>query len=55
MVGRWVKVERVIRVECEATTVALDFRIISETNVGEMWIDNVSLEPLGSSPSGGEP
>jgi hypothetical protein len=46
-VGRWTKVERIVRAECEATTVALDFRIISETNIGEMWIDDVSLEPLG--------
>ncbi len=48
-VGRWTKVERVVRAESEATTVALDFRIVPETNVGEMWIDNVSLEPVGSS------
>jgi hypothetical protein len=47
-VGRWTKVERVVRAESEATTVALDFRIVPETNVGEMWIDNVSLEPVGS-------
>ncbi len=48
-VGRWTKVERVVRAESEATTVALDFRIVPETNVGEMWIDDVSLEPVGSS------
>jgi len=48
-VGRWTKVERVVRAESEATTIALDFRIVPETNVGEMWIDNVSLEPVGSS------
>ncbi|MBV8129210.1 MAG: hypothetical protein JO114_16305, partial [Planctomycetaceae bacterium] len=47
--GRWTKVERVVRAESEATTVALDFRIVPETNVGEMWIDDVSLEPIGSS------
>ena len=46
-VGRWTKVEKVVRAECEATTMALDFRIISETGVGEMWIDDVSLEPVG--------
>ncbi|MFO0889611.1 MAG: hypothetical protein U0790_10790 [Isosphaeraceae bacterium] len=45
-VGRWTKYECVTRAEGEATTVALDFRIISETNVGEMWIDDVSLEPV---------
>ena len=48
-VGRWTKVERVVRAESEATTVALDFRIVQETNVGEMWIDDVSLEPIGCS------
>ena len=47
-VGRWTKVEQAIRLDNEATTVALSFRIISETNVGEMWIDNVSLEPIGT-------
>jgi hypothetical protein len=51
-IGRWVKVERVIRAEGEATTVALDFRIISESNVGEMWIDDVSLESIGCTTSG---
>jgi hypothetical protein len=50
-VGRWTKVERVVRAESEATTVALDFRIVPETNVGEMWIDDVSLEPIGCSTS----
>ena len=48
-VGRWTKVERLVRAESEATTVALDFRIVPETNVGEMWIDDVSLEPIGCS------
>jgi hypothetical protein len=47
IVGRWTKFECITRAEDEATTVALDFRIISETNVGEMWIDDVSLEPVG--------
>jgi hypothetical protein len=47
VIGRWTKVEQVVRIENEATTVALGFRIISETNVGEMWVDNVSFEPLG--------
>ncbi len=46
-VGRWTKVERVVRAESEATTIALDFRIVPESNVGEMWIDDVSLEPVG--------
>jgi hypothetical protein len=54
-VGSWTKVEQIIRAESEATSTALDFRIISETNVGEMWIDNVSLEPLGTIGSGEGP
>lgn len=54
-VGRWTKVEKVIRAECEATTMALDFRIISETGVGEMWIDDVSLEPVGCPVLSGKP
>ncbi|QEH31631.1 hypothetical protein OJF2_00960 [Aquisphaera giovannonii] len=45
-IGRWTKVEKIVRTDCEATTVALGFRIISETDVGEMWIDDVSLEPV---------
>jgi hypothetical protein len=46
-IGRWTKMERVVRADSEATTMALDFRIVPDTNVGEMWIDDVSLEPLG--------
>ena len=48
-VGRWVKVERIFKTEAEATTLALDFRIITNgVDIGEMWIDDVSLEPYGS-------
>jgi hypothetical protein len=50
-VGRWVKVEHVFCTEPDATTLALDFRI-SGADVGEMWIDDVSLEPVGVPPSG---
>jgi hypothetical protein len=46
-VGRWTKVEHVFTTESEATTLALDFRITGDTDVGEMWIDEVSLEPVG--------
>jgi hypothetical protein len=46
-VGRWTKVEHVFTTEYEATTLALDFRIAGDTEVGEMWIDDVSLEPVG--------
>ena len=54
-VGRWTKVEQMIRADNEATTVALSFRITSETNVGEMWIDNVSLEPIGQTRAPSDP
>ena len=44
-VGKWVKVEWVFQTEPEATILALDFKI-SGTEVGEMWVDNVTLEPV---------
>ena len=47
-VGHWTKVERIIQTESEATTLTLEFKIVGETEVGEMWIDDVSLEPVGS-------
>ena len=52
-VGRWIKVERIIQTEPEATTLTLEFNIASETEVGEMWIDDVSLDPVGSNVPGG--
>lgn len=52
-IGRWVKVERVIRTESEATTLALDFRVVTpNAEIGEVWIDDVSLEPLEAAPGG---
>jgi hypothetical protein len=45
-VGRWTKVERMIQTESEATTLTLEFKIVGATEVGEMWIDDVSLEPV---------
>jgi hypothetical protein len=50
-VGQWVRVERVFRTEPDATTLALDFRIVG-ADVGELWIDDVSLEPLSGGPGG---
>jgi hypothetical protein len=50
-IGRWVKVERVFRTEPEATTLALDFRISGGAEVGEMWVDDVSLEPIVAAPA----
>ncbi len=52
-VGRWTKVERIVQTESEATTLTLEFRIVGETDIGEMWIDDVSLEPLGCVVPGG--
>jgi hypothetical protein len=52
-VGRWVKVDRILQTEPEATTLTLEFKIVGETEVGEMWIDDVSLEPVDcTTPSG---
>jgi hypothetical protein len=52
-VGRWTKVERIIQTEPEATTLTLEFKILCETEVGEMWVDDVSLEPVGRAGPGG--
>jgi hypothetical protein len=46
-VGRWSKVDRIIQTEPEATTLTLEFKIVGDTEVGEMWVDDVSLEPVG--------
>ncbi len=51
-VGRWTKVERVFRTEADATTLALEFQIGGGAEVGEMWIDDISLEPVGFAPAG---
>ena len=52
-IGRWTKVERIIQTDPEATVVTLEFKIFGENEVGEMWIDDVSLEPvIGSVPGG---
>jgi hypothetical protein len=52
-VGRWTKVEQVIQTEAEATKLTLEFKIVGDTEVGEMWIDDVSLEPVNSDWPGG--
>ena len=47
LVGRWTQVELVFRTEPKATTLALDFRIEGDgVEVGEFWIDDLSLEPV---------
>ncbi len=43
--GRWAKFEKVLKTESEATTLALEFRI-ANAEVGEVWIDDVTLEPI---------
>jgi len=50
-VGRWTLVEKIIRTEAEATTLALEFRITT-CDIGEAWVDDVSLEPLDAGPAG---
>jgi hypothetical protein len=45
-IGRWVNVEKIVHIEPEATAAALDFRVTSDVNVGEMWIDDVDLSPI---------
>jgi hypothetical protein len=46
-VGRWTRVEHDFRTELDATTLALDIRI-DRGEVGEIWIDDVSLTPVGT-------
>jgi hypothetical protein len=46
-VGRWTKVEHVLQTEPEATKLTVEFQISGDTDIGEMWIDDVSLDPLG--------
>ncbi len=46
-VGRWTKFERIVPIEGEATKITLEFKITGDAEIGEMWIDDVSFEPLG--------
>jgi hypothetical protein len=50
-VGRWIKFEKIIKTEAEATTMALDFRI-ANAEIGEVWVDDVTLEPIDAAPGG---
>ena len=47
--GRWRKFEQIFRLRNETTTIAIDFRIIG-ADIGEMWIDDVILEPIEKAP-----
>lgn len=52
-VGRWVHIQRVFKVEPEASSLGLEFRILGADLVaGEMWVDDVRLEGLDAAPSG---
>jgi len=51
VVGRWTRVERTFGTEADATSLALDFRIVG-ADIGELWIDNVTLEPVDADPCG---
>jgi hypothetical protein len=51
VIGRWTKVERIVRTEPEATSLALDFRIYG-ADIGEVWVDDVKLEPVGVATGG---
>ena len=48
MIGRWTRYECIFQTEPEATRLILEFKIVGEIDVGEMWIDDVSLEPLAN-------
>jgi hypothetical protein len=47
-IGRWTKFERIVQIDPEATRLILEFKITGEVNIGEMWIDDVSVEPVGN-------
>jgi hypothetical protein len=51
-VGRWTKVDRIIKTESEATSLALDFGLCGGEQIGEVWIDDVKLEALGAAAGG---
>ena len=53
VVGFWTKVERVFQTEHEATTLGLEFKIVGDTEIGEMWVDDVRLEPVDCERLGG--
>ena len=52
-IGRWTRFDRIIQTEPEATRLILEFKIVGDIDVGEMWIDDVSLESVGDAAPGG--
>jgi hypothetical protein len=51
VVGRWARIERVFRTEPDATTLRLEFRM-HDSHAGDLWIDDVRLEPLADPADG---
>jgi hypothetical protein len=51
-VGRWTQAEHVFRTESEATLLALEFQVCGAAEIGELWVDDVSLEPIASTADG---
>jgi hypothetical protein len=48
VVGRWARVERVLRAEPEATALGVDAGLVGiDVAAGSLWIDDLTLEPLG--------
>lgn len=47
VVGGWVAVDEIVTTDRDATMVGIDARISSDADVGECWIDNLSLSVVG--------
>lgn len=46
-IGQWSHVERVVRVEPEATSLTLDLGIAGpDVAIGELWVDDLRLDPI---------
>jgi hypothetical protein len=48
-IGRWTEVERIIQTDSQATSLALEFKVVGDTDIGEMWIDDVNLQVVNNS------
>ena len=48
VVGRWALYERVFTTERDCTSMAIDLRIYGADEVGEVWIDDLTITPLQS-------
>lgn len=45
--GVWKTYDQIIQVQPDATTMAIDFRFSGDNEVGEAWVDNISLCEIG--------